>query len=457
MRINSFFFKRFLKDSVFSQIPSEQVIERQRFVVFRIFSLIALVVCVSVFAKMVLTLSNVNWLPFAVLSLGIVIIINYLRISKFSELPVAYVIMMSSCLLLLHIVAYSCGGIRTGGSFFLIAVIIYGYMLLGKKGGLILTCAALVHVGLMFYFSTFTNLTSFSLFENKIDLINEDFLTNIILSILLVSALSSYLQSERNVVIRRILESKKELELINIELKNRNQALEKKNAELDKFASLASHDLRSPLRAIGSLSDMILEDDTTLNSNSKEKLTLIRNRSHRMDRLLSALLEYSRADRKSSDLANTDVNSLVLNLKIKFADNRQIHFNIASSLPSLYTSPICLERVFDELIKNAIQFNLKEHIHLEISAARVQDHWQFSVKDNGPGIDDAFKEKVFIIFQTLQNRDSHESAGAGLAIAKKIVNENQGNIWITSNQDVGVTFHFTWKEASIPVIQLKSA
>jgi signal transduction histidine kinase len=457
MKLLSSLLNHLLQQAVYQQIPSEQVVERQRFVVFRIFSFTAVVVCLSVFVKMCLTLDNVNWLPFAVLSLGIIILLNYIRVKSHLQLPKAYIIMMASCLVLLHCVAYTCGGIRTGGTFFLMAVIIYGYMLLGRKGGHFLTAAALLHVAIMFFLSTYTELTSFSLFEDKIGLINEDFLTNIVLSIVLISALSSYLQSERNVVIRRVLESKRELELINIELTNQNLALEKKNAELDKFASLASHDLRSPLRAIGSLTDMVLEDAKGFENDTIEKLQIIRKRTHRMDNLLSALLDYSRADRKNINIASIDIGSVVESVKQKYIANKSIRFSISEGLPTLITSQFQIERVFDELVKNAIQFNKNENIIIEIAGARIQDYWQFSVKDNGLGIDDAFKEKVFVIFQTLQTRDSHESAGAGLAIAKKIINENNGMVWITSNLDCGVTFHFTWKEAQVPIKHLQSA
>lgn len=248
------------KEHVLKSIPEEEVLEKQRFVVFRIFSVTAILVCVAVALKMLLTLKS-NWLPYSVLATGGVILINYLFISLKTKLQRAYIIMLVSCLVLLHIVAYTCGGIRTGGTFFLTAVIIYAFMLLGRKGGWAITIAAGIHVLILFFLSSFTNLTSFSLFEEKVQLINEDFLVNIFLTFLLIAALSSYLQSGRNVVIQRIVESNRQLAENNRLLAIKNAALEKKNEELDKFASLASHDLRSPLRAIGSLSDMILEDD----------------------------------------------------------------------------------------------------------------------------------------------------------------------------------------------------
>jgi len=343
----------FLKRTIYRQINADEVIERQRFVVFRIFTYTALLVCISVASKMLLTLGKINWLPFAVLTLGFVVLVNFIRIHRKEQLKSAYFIMFLACLVLLHCVAYSCGGIRTGGTFFLTAVIIYSFMLLGRNGGWLITSLATVHILVIFYLSTYTDVTSFSLFEDRLDLINEDFLTNILLTFVLIAALSNYLQSGRNVVIRRIVEAKLELEKKNAELVKRNSDLEKKNIELDKFASVASHDLRAPLRAIGSLSDMILEDEESLSYDAKSKIQIIRKRAHRMDHLLSALLEYSRADRQTKPAALVDVNSLLVGLFAKHAAKKDVEFLVSDTMPVMITPPASLERVFDELISNA--------------------------------------------------------------------------------------------------------
>lgn len=436
-----------LKKDVFKGIDPDKVVERQRFVVFRIFSFTAIIVCIGVFSKMGLTLTKVNWLPFFVLFLGFVILINYLRIKKPEQLPRAYLIMLVAALIVLHCVAYTCGGIRTGGTFFMTAIIIYAFMLLGRNGGWFIAALAALHIVYMFIISTYTNWTSFSLFDERIDLINEDFLTNILLTFLLISALSSYLQSNRNVVIRKIMQSKKELEQINLELIARNKSLEQKNAELDKFASVAAHDLRAPLRAIASLSDMIIEDEPEMAADASEKLGIIRNRTHRMDKLLSALLDYSRVSRTIDQFSQVDVKSLLVGVLSQHAQNHKITFSISEGMPVLYTSPLALERVFFEIVSNAVKFSDKEEVKIEFAAHHKNNYWQFSIRDNGPGISNEFREKVFVIFQTLAARDKFESTGAGLAIAKKLVEEAKGKIWLTSDQEHGVTFHFTWQEA----------
>lgn len=441
------------KERVFESIPQNEVLERQRFVVFRIFSITAVLVCIGVASKMLLTL-KLNWLPYTVLGLGAVILLNYLRIRVHTNLRKAYIIMLVACLVLLHIVAYTCGGIRTGGTFFLSAVIIYAFMLLGKKGGWLITSAAAIHVLVQFYLSTYTDLTSFSLFEENINLINEDFLVNILLTFTLIAALSSYLQSGRNVVIQRILDNNLKLEENNKLLEANNRALEKKNEELDKFASVASHDLRAPLRAIGSLTDMVLEDEENLSFDSREKLSIVRKRVHRMDSLLSALLDYSRADRRTDHPAKVDLNALLVGLLMKHKKNDTIEFEISKDLPSIYTSPTKLEKVIDALMDNALKFNNKEKPKVKLEVEQEKGQFKFRVSDNGPGIAPEFQQKIFVIFQTLEARDKLESTGAGLAIAKKIVEEHQGSLTVKSSGDnQGSIFEFTWNAAENQVIQ----
>lgn len=436
------------KERVLKSIPEEEVLEKQRFVVFRIFSVTAILVCIAVALKMLLTLKS-NWLPYSVLTTGGVILINYLLIGLKTRLERAYIIMLISCLILLHIVAYTCGGIRTGGTFFLTAVIIYAFMLLGRKGGWAITAAAGVHVLILFFLSSYTDLTSFSLFEEKVQLINEDFLVNIFLTFLLIAALSSYLQSGRNVVIQRIVETNKQLAENNRLLAVQNAALEKKNEELDKFASLASHDLRSPLRAIGSLSDMILEDDMMLHPESLSKLNLIRQRAHRMDKLLSALLEYARAGNNSASIGEVDLNALFLGLKVKHQHNESIEIHTRFEIERLVTPGGQLEKVFDILLDNAIRFNDKKEVIIQVDGKREGAHFSFCVSDNGPGIPEAFHDKVFVIFQTLAARDTVETSGAGLAIAKKIVQEQGGQIHIISDsKESGCKVRFTWPGSS---------
>ncbi len=438
------------KDQVFQMLPADDVIERQRFVVFRLFSFTAVLVCIAVAIKMLVTL-KANWLPYCVLASGAFLLANYMRLKPGDSLRWAYVSMLTACLVLLHLVSYTSGGIRTGGTFFLMAVIIYAFMLLGRKGGWWITAAAGLHIGVIFYFSSFTQLTSFSLFDENIQLINEDFLVNILLTFLLISALSSYLQSGSNVVIQRIVENNQKLAEQNRLLEAQNAALEKKNEELDKFASAAAHDLRSPLRAMASLVDMVLEDDLQMTRESQYKLDLIRQRAHRMDKLLLALQDYARAGSRHQSKGWVNLDALVLGLKIKYQHSESVQIHTEVPQKEILTYPGLLEKVLDLLIDNAIRFNNKTLKMVSIEARQEDDFLQFSVRDNGPGIPKEFHQKVFGIFQTLSARDQVDTSGVGLSIARKIVQEQGGQMQLFSEStNDGCEFRFSW-----PLVELQ--
>ncbi len=442
--------KQFLKDKivkqqVFDSLPQDDIMDRQRFVVFRLFSLFGSLICLAIAFREYVDLENYSTNVYFVVSLSVFLLINYLRITHANQLKLASTLMLIATIFLLHIVSYTAGGIQNAGILFYGVVIIYAFMLLGSKGGVFITSVVFLNGIYIYYISNFTNLTSDTVFHGDQKLINNDFITNLIFSSALFAILSDYMQNGRKHLIMHLIKTRDEVKEKNEALYVNNNILEKKNMELDKFASIASHDLRSPLRAIGSLSDMILEDDPNLSIDSKEKLNIIRNRVQRMDDLLNALLEYSRADRGVKKLALTDVNEIIRPIVERRKNDKPVNV-LTHNLPVINTNSSKLEQVFDILITNSIRFNKENQINIEISSRETDHHFLFFVKDNGPGIDPAYHEKIFVIFQTLETRDKFESAGVGLAIAKKIVDENGGAIKVNSNKGEGASFEFTWKK-----------
>jgi light-regulated signal transduction histidine kinase (bacteriophytochrome) len=103
-----------------------------------------------------------------------------------------------------------------------------------------------------------------------------------------------------------------------------------------------------------------------------------------------------------------------------------------------------LQQIFLNLIHNAIKYNDKEDVLVEVGFEDAGTEWKFFVKDNGPGIEPRYHDKIFVIFQTLNARDEVESRGVGLAIVKKIIEEEGGRIWVESDKGKGATFFFTW-------------
>lgn len=215
-----------------------------------------------------------------------------------------------------------------------------------------------------------------------------------------------------------------EQKIIKQKLKRDAKNLEKVNRELSQFAYIISHDLKAPLRAITNLSEWIEEDlEEVENDGVKENLRLLRNRVGRMENLINGILVYSRVSRADivyeklnvGDLIDKVVDSLMV--PEKFAIKKASHF------PEILFPKVSLEQLFSNLISNVIKYHDKPSGTIEIDYQDVKGFHEFSVSDDGPGIDAEYHEKIFQIFQTLQARDTLESTGVGLSIVKKIVEE----------------------------------
>lgn len=221
--------------------------------------------------------------------------------------------------------------------------------------------------------------------------------------------------------------------------------LERTNRELDKFAYVVSHDLKAPLRAIGNLTGWIEED---LGENAPENIisnfNIIKGRVIRMEALINGILDYSKAAKKAGIEESFDSRSVISDAFDLIGASEECKLVMGSKLPIVHTEKTKLQQIFLNLINNAIKFNDKKEKFVEVDAEESKNFWHFSVKDNGPGIDKKFHEKIFVIFQTLNARDEFESTGIGLAIVKKIVEDQGGRIWVESEPGNGSTFHFTW-------------
>ena len=221
--------------------------------------------------------------------------------------------------------------------------------------------------------------------------------------------------------------------------------LEGVNKELSDFAYIIAHDLKAPFRAVGSLTSWLLSDYADqLEPDGRELVQLLNGRADRLNALIDALLQYARVTRAHETLEDVDLNRLVTNVIRELAPPEEMEVALETPLPTIRFAPKRAEQLFHTLIDNALRFMDKPLGIVRIAlVSDAGDSWHFSVTDNGPGIEEGLREKIFGVFQTLQARDNMETSGMGLALAQKIVRQFEGQIWVTSRMGEGSTFHVT--------------
>jgi PAS domain S-box-containing protein len=222
------------------------------------------------------------------------------------------------------------------------------------------------------------------------------------------------------------------------------QEIRSANEELTSFAYVVSHDLKAPLRAIGSLADWLSTDYADkFDDEGKEHMRLLISRVHRMGGLIDGILQYSRVGRVKDALVDVELNRLVRDVIDLLAPPANITVTVDAALPTVKTEATRIAQVFQNLISNAVKYMDKPQGNVHIGCVADGTHWKFSVTDNGPGIEPRHFERIFQLFQTLAPRDRIESTGVGLALVRKIVEMYGGRVWIESKVGEGSTFSFT--------------
>jgi signal transduction histidine kinase len=228
----------------------------------------------------------------------------------------------------------------------------------------------------------------------------------------------------------------------------RSAELERSNAELDQFAHVASHDLKAPLRGIAHLAQWIAGDiAATAGPETTANLTLLQSRVARMQMLLEGLLAYSRVGRIQSAVAVVDVAEVVRDVVAMLAPPPSFIVACEGTMPSIRTYRTPIQIVLENLIGNALKHHDRAEGRIIVTMRLVDGAVEFRVSDDGPGIPPQFHERIFIMFQTLANRDDVESSGLGLAIVKKQVEALGGCVRVESAPPArGTSIVFTWKE-----------
>lgn len=233
---------------------------------------------------------------------------------------------------------------------------------------------------------------------------------------------------------------------LNNRLKQRADELAASNVELERFAYIASHDMQEPLRMITSFLQLFKKKyEDQIDETAEQYIHFAVDGAERMKKLIMDLLQYSRVGSNKEDYENIDTNHLLKEVVTVFRthlDETKALITI-DDLPGIKANRTQLFQLFQNLVGNALKYHSDEIPSIHISGKEEENHYQFSVKDNGIGIKPIFFEKVFILFQRLHHKNEYSGTGIGLAICKKIIERHNGRIWVESEPGKGSCFYFT--------------
>lgn len=227
--------------------------------------------------------------------------------------------------------------------------------------------------------------------------------------------------------------------------------LARSNAELQQFAYVASHDLQEPLRAIAGCVQLLQQRfGGKLDGRADEYISHAVDGATRMKALINDLLEYSRVGTRANTLRPTDcgevLKAALANLQTMVVEKKAIVTN--GPLPTITADESRMVQLLQNLIGNALKFTADRTPEVHLAARHVDQAWQFSVRDNGIGIEPQYRERIFGVFQRLHTRREYPGTGIGLAICKRIVERHGGKIWVESEPGKGTTFLFTIPDRS---------
>ncbi len=245
-------------------------------------------------------------------------------------------------------------------------------------------------------------------------------------------------------------EYEESLKKLNAKLKKHTRELEISNAELEQFAYVASHDLQEPLRMVSSfLTQLERKYGDDLDEKARQYIHFAVDGAKRMRQIILDLLQFSRVGNIEEEKESVDLNEIIDDFRIlrqKVIQEKKATIT-SGKLPIIINYKTPVSQVFHNLLDNALKYNIEGvSPKIKIDVEDKKDHWLFSIEDNGIGIEETYFEKIFIIFQRLHDKETYDGTGIGLAIVKKILENLNERIWVTSEVGKGTTFYFTFKK-----------
>jgi len=237
------------------------------------------------------------------------------------------------------------------------------------------------------------------------------------------------------------------VERANAQLEQQAIELQRSNQDLEQFAYVASHDLQEPLRKVASFCQLLQRRYSgQLDERADQYISFVVDGAHRMQRLINDLLEFSRIGRITAGFTEVDLAAVADNAAAahEMALTRSGGSISVNGLPTVHGEEQLLTALLTNLVGNSVKFRRPDvPVRIEITAERVGAEWQIVCRDNGIGIESAYAEKVFVIFQRLHSRDAFPGTGIGLAVAKRIVEYHGGRIWVDTVAGEGAAICFT--------------
>jgi light-regulated signal transduction histidine kinase (bacteriophytochrome) len=221
--------------------------------------------------------------------------------------------------------------------------------------------------------------------------------------------------------------------------------LVRSNRELEQVAYGAAHDLKAPLRGMGTICDWI-EDDLAdvLTDDARKHIGLLRSRVQRVGAVVDGILAFARVGQTRAQPETVDVAALLRDVVELLQAPDGATIQIGPFMPVARVQRQLLEQVFGNLIGNALKYARRADPRVEVGASEIDRFFEFSVTDNGPGIALQHHERIWSLFQRLESQDDIEGTGVGLALVKKIVEGQGGRVWVESQLGHGATFRFLW-------------
>jgi signal transduction histidine kinase len=237
-------------------------------------------------------------------------------------------------------------------------------------------------------------------------------------------------------------------------LDERTAELERSNTELEQFAYVASHDLQEPLRKVASFTQLLERRyKGQLDERADQYIAFAVDGAKRMQVLINDLLAFSRVGRLTREHVEIGAEELVdqalTNLSLAIEESGTT-ITVAGDMPRVWVDAPLLVGVFQNLIGNALKFRGEQPPQVTVSWADAGDQWEFSVADNGIGIEAEYADRIFVLFQRLHSKDAYPGTGIGLAMSRKIVEYHGGRIWLDTSVDSGTVFRFTLPKIAAP-------